>query len=145
LVSNQKVVKPVSPYCTLFKTYFTFFPSLNCLFIAGDGDFASDVSDYKRRKGMSVLLLHPPNAAPALLLAASRTHNFHQLLADVPSRPTNHTPDGGGAQPIGVELELTNLPGPSEQDVKETDRQVSAIVEEYEGSIQAGVLTQVCS
>jgi hypothetical protein len=100
------------------------------------------VSDYKRRKGMSVLLLHPPNAAPALLLAASRTHNFHQLLADVPSRPTNHAPDGGGgAQPIGVELELTNLPGPLEQDVKETDRQVSAIVEEYEGSIQARVLT----
>jgi hypothetical protein len=99
------------------------------------------VSDYKRRKGMTVLLLHPPNAAPALLLAASRTHNFHQLLADVPSRPTNHTSDGGGGQPIGVELELTNLPGPLEQDVKETDRQVSAIVEEYEGSIQARVLT----
>ncbi len=93
---------------------------------------------------MSVLLLHPPNAAPALLLAASRTHNFHQLLANVPSRPpppTNNTSDGGGAQPIGVELELTNLPGPLEQDVKETNRQVSAIVEEYEGSIQARILT----
>ncbi len=97
---------------------------------------------------MSVFLLHPPNAAPALLLAASRTHNFHQLLADVPSRPpplTNQAPDGGGAQPIGVELELTNLPGPLEQDVKETDRQISAIVEEYEGSIQAEGPHKFCS
>jgi len=45
---------------------------------------------------MSVFLLHPPNTSPALLRSASRSIDFYQLLADVPIKPTDHSPNADG-------------------------------------------------
>ena len=81
--------------------------------IAGDIDFAADVADFKRRKGMTVILIHPSNASQSLLHAASHHIDFHQLMAAVPFRPlTNNSTEqlpllaggGGDRQPM-AELE----------------------------------------
>lgn len=54
--------------------------------ISGDADFLSDLSDFKHRKSIRVVLLHNGHAAEPLLKAAHETYDFHKMLEDVPAR-----------------------------------------------------------
>ena len=54
--------------------------------ISGDMEFAADITDYKQRMCMSVILLHNSNASESLISAASQAHNFYDIISPLPMK-----------------------------------------------------------
>ena len=75
--------------------------------ISGDQDFLSDLSYYRRSRGVRVVLLHNQVAGDNLKRAANVARDFHQMLSDLPS---SRKAAGAGAPVQYTELVVGNLP-----------------------------------
>lgn len=58
-----------------------------CLNIAGDVNFASDLSDLRHRKKFDVVLIHKAQVSEALLTCATEHYLYEDLIRDLPDRP----------------------------------------------------------
>ncbi|KAL1423372.1 hypothetical protein MTO96_021133 [Rhipicephalus appendiculatus] len=74
------------------------------LLISGDVNFSTDLSDFRHRRQIRVVLLHGGSAPEALTACAHESYSFVQVASGLPSR----TPRRDEAQ--SLELMVTNLP-----------------------------------
>ena len=102
---------------------------LALVLISGDIDFVSDLSDFKRRRAVYVVLLHNRLAGEYLLNAAHEAHDFHAMLEDVPRTqvqlPFQYT-----------ELEVTNLPSVAEMPRADIERRLEFLVKAFHGKVK---------
>ena len=49
-------------------------------------NFASDLSDLRHRKRYEVVLVHKAQVSDALLVCASQSHSYEDLIHDLPDR-----------------------------------------------------------
>lgn len=59
------------------------------MLISSDVNFSVDLSDFKNRKKIHVILLHGILASEALLLSSNEHYLFDHLIEQVPSTPQN--------------------------------------------------------
>ncbi|KAL4712272.1 hypothetical protein ACJJTC_004034 [Scirpophaga incertulas] len=78
------------------------------LLISGDINFAADLSDFRYRKNMEVILVHKQNTSSALIACASSHYLFNELIAHLPRNP-KFSQTEEDEQPI-CEMEVANLP-----------------------------------
>ncbi|XP_045535658.1 meiosis regulator and mRNA stability factor 1 [Papilio machaon] len=77
------------------------------LLISGDINFASDLSDFRHRKNMEVILVHKQNTSSALITCASSHYCYNELTAQLPRNPkVSQTEE---EEPT-CEMEVSNLP-----------------------------------
>ena len=98
--------------------------------ISSDVDFASDLSDFKHRKGVHVVLLHNRNANESLLSAASECLDFSEAIASVPV--TVQTKSSFQY----TELLVTNIPSAQELAKSDTERKLKEIVKAWHGKVK---------
>lgn len=75
------------------------------LLISGDIDFAADLTDFRYRKNMEVILVHKQNTSAALIACASSHYCFDEIASTLPrkvSKSEDETPT--------CEVEVLNLP-----------------------------------
>ncbi|KAJ8728094.1 hypothetical protein PYW08_016479 [Mythimna loreyi] len=75
------------------------------LLISGDIDFAADLTDFRYRKNMEVILVHKKNTSAALIACASAHYCFDEIASTLPrkiSKSEDDTPT--------CEVEVLNLP-----------------------------------
>uniref|UniRef100_A0A2A4JHD7 Meiosis regulator and mRNA stability factor 1 n=1 Tax=Heliothis virescens TaxID=7102 RepID=A0A2A4JHD7_HELVI len=75
------------------------------LLISGDIDFAADLTDFRYRKNMEVILVHKNNTSAALIACASSHYCFDEIASTLPrkvSKSEDETPT--------CEVEVLNLP-----------------------------------
>ncbi|KAF9824562.1 hypothetical protein SFRURICE_004019 [Spodoptera frugiperda] len=75
------------------------------LLISGDIDFAADLTDFRYRKNMEVILVHKQNTSAALIACASSHYCFDEIASTLPrkvSKSEEETPT--------CEVEVLNLP-----------------------------------
>ncbi|CAH2260947.1 jg17721 [Pararge aegeria aegeria] len=77
------------------------------LLISGDINFAADLSDFRHRKNMEVILVHKQNTSSALIACASNHYDYNELIAHVPRNPK--VSQIVEVQPT-CEMEVINLP-----------------------------------
>ncbi|XP_045497656.1 meiosis regulator and mRNA stability factor 1 [Colias croceus] len=78
------------------------------LLISGDINFAADLSDFRHRKNMEVILVHKQNTSSALIACASSHYCYNDLTAHLPRNPKiSQTEDD---EPPTCEMEVLNLP-----------------------------------
>ncbi|XP_013199732.2 meiosis regulator and mRNA stability factor 1 [Amyelois transitella] len=79
------------------------------LLISGDINFAADLSDFRHRKNMEVILVHKQNTSSALISCASSHYCFNELTAHLPRNPKtlSQTEDD---EPDTCVIEVVNLP-----------------------------------
>ncbi len=76
--------------------------------ISGDQDFLPDLSDFRHRQGIVVVLLHNRLAPDHFRRAADVAMDFHELVRDVPVRATSQGPVQY------TELRVSNVPSQGE-------------------------------
>lgn len=76
------------------------------LLISGDIDFAADLSDFRYRKNMEVILVHKQNTSAALIACASSHYCFDDLASNLPRKTNSQTKE----DEVSNEVEVTNLP-----------------------------------
>ncbi|CAB3253482.1 unnamed protein product [Arctia plantaginis] len=76
------------------------------LLISGDIDFAADLSDFRYRKNMEVILVHKRNTSAALIACATSHYSFDELVSTLPRKLNPQTKE----EDVSVEVEVTNLP-----------------------------------
>ncbi|XP_022120063.2 meiosis regulator and mRNA stability factor 1 isoform X2 [Pieris rapae] len=78
------------------------------LLISGDINFAADLSDFRHRKNMEVILVHKQNTSAALITCASSHFCYNELTAHLPRNPkVSQTEED--EEPT-CEMEVINLP-----------------------------------
>ncbi|XP_034830652.1 meiosis regulator and mRNA stability factor 1 isoform X1 [Maniola hyperantus] len=78
------------------------------LLISGDINFAADLSDFRHRKNMEVILVHKQNTSSALKACASNHCSYNDLIAHVPRNPkVSQTEE---EEEPTCEMEVLNLP-----------------------------------
>ncbi|CAH0667451.1 unnamed protein product [Chilo suppressalis] len=78
------------------------------LLISGDINFAADLSDFRHRKNMEVILVHKQNTSSALITCASSHYCFNELTAHLPRNPkVSQTEE---EEEPSCEMEVVNLP-----------------------------------
>ena len=97
--------------------------------ISGDMDFAADIADFKRRMCLSFILLHNSTASESLILAASQSHNFYDILSTLPAKHDR------SASAIHDELIISNLPSVSDCPEETIVQILNQIARQYEGKI----------
>ena len=102
---------------------------LTLVLVSGDLDFASDLSDFKRRKAVNVVLVHNKLAKESLLSAASQVFSFETLTASVPFKAVP-------VQPSFTELEIKNIPFPDEMPAEESEKRLLELVRPLNGNIK---------
>ncbi|XP_075973435.1 meiosis regulator and mRNA stability factor 1-like protein isoform X2 [Anticarsia gemmatalis] len=81
-------------------------PPAAILLISGDIDFAADLSDFRYRKNMEVILVHKMNTSTALIATASSHYCFDELASSLPRKLPPHDTRGDMCN----EVEVRNLP-----------------------------------
>ncbi|GBP33627.1 Meiosis regulator and mRNA stability factor 1 [Eumeta japonica] len=56
------------------------------LLISGDINFAADLSDFRHRKNMEVILVHKQNTSSALIACATSNYCYNELTVDLPRK-----------------------------------------------------------
>ncbi|XP_059045300.1 meiosis regulator and mRNA stability factor 1-like [Achroia grisella] len=79
------------------------------LLISGDINFAADLSDFRHRKNMEVILVHKQNTSSALITCASSHYCYNDLTALLPRNPKISQTEED-EEPPTCEMEVTNLP-----------------------------------
>ncbi|XP_073945234.1 meiosis regulator and mRNA stability factor 1-like protein [Choristoneura fumiferana] len=79
------------------------------LLISGDINFAADLSDFRHRKNMEVILVHKQNTSSALITCASSHYSYNDLTAHLPRNPKTLSQTEDEEAPI-CEIEVVNLP-----------------------------------
>ncbi|XP_063380744.1 meiosis regulator and mRNA stability factor 1 [Cydia fagiglandana] len=79
------------------------------LLISGDINFAADLSDFRHRKNMEVILVHKQNTSSALITCASSHYCYNELTAHLPRNPKTLSQTEEEEDPI-CEVEVVNLP-----------------------------------
>ncbi|XP_026725031.1 meiosis regulator and mRNA stability factor 1 isoform X2 [Trichoplusia ni] len=74
------------------------------LLISGDIDFAADLSDFRYRKNMEVILVHKKNTSAALIACASSHYCFDEIASTLPRKVSKCEDE------MSCEVEVTNLP-----------------------------------
>ncbi|CAH0579062.1 unnamed protein product [Chrysodeixis includens] len=74
------------------------------LLISGDIDFAADLSDFRYRKNMEVILVHKKNTSAALIACASSHYCFDEIASTLPRKVSKSEDE------VSCEVEVTNLP-----------------------------------
>ncbi|CAK1547136.1 unnamed protein product [Leptosia nina] len=77
------------------------------LLISGDINFAADLSDFRHRKNMEVILVHKQNTSTALITCASSHFCYNELTAHLPRNPKISQTEED--EPT-CEMEVVNLP-----------------------------------
>ncbi|OWR42532.1 putative limkain b1 [Danaus plexippus plexippus] len=77
------------------------------LLISGDINFAADLSDFRHRKGMEVILVHRQNTSSALIACASSHYSYNELTVNI---PRNVNVSGVEEEDPSREMEVINLP-----------------------------------
>ncbi|CAH2037602.1 unnamed protein product, partial [Iphiclides podalirius] len=78
------------------------------LLISGDINFAADLSDFRHRKNMEVILVHKQNTSSALIACANSHYCYNDITAKLPRNPkVSQTEEE--VEPT-CEMEVTNLP-----------------------------------
>ena len=98
--------------------------------ISGDVDFLSDLSDFKRRLGTRIVLLHNRVANRALIEAADEAHDFYEFLSDVPVANSEISSFAF------TELEVKNIPSAQEMAKMEIVRVLTELSRPYSGKIK---------
>ncbi len=87
--------------------------------ISGDQDFAPDLSDYRRRSRVHVVLIHNRLAPDILKKCAVEALDFHDMCLDVPERPVQ------AATPFQyTEILVSNLPSSYETNGAQIERKL---------------------
>ncbi|XP_049868975.1 meiosis regulator and mRNA stability factor 1 isoform X2 [Pectinophora gossypiella] len=79
------------------------------LLISGDINFAADLSDFRHRKNMEVILVHKRNTSSALIACASSHYCYNELTAHLPRNPKTLSQTEEDETP-SCEMEVANLP-----------------------------------
>lgn len=79
------------------------------LLISGDINFAADLSDFRHRKNMEVILVHKQNTSSALITCASSHYCYNELTASLPRNPKSVSQSCDDEDPTS-EIEVSNLP-----------------------------------
>ncbi|CAG5031554.1 unnamed protein product [Parnassius apollo] len=78
------------------------------LLISGDINFAADLSDFRHRKNMEVILVHKQNTSSALITCASSHYCYNEITAHLPRNPkVSQTEE---EEEPTCEMEVANLP-----------------------------------
>ncbi|XP_068632213.1 meiosis regulator and mRNA stability factor 1 [Battus philenor] len=78
------------------------------LLISGDINFAADLSDFRHRKNMEVILVHKQNTSSALITCASSHYSYNEITAHLPRNPkVSQTEE---EEEPTCEMEVINLP-----------------------------------
>ncbi|TRY77194.1 hypothetical protein TCAL_10541 [Tigriopus californicus] len=103
--------------------------------ISGDTDFLGDLSDFRRRKGVTVVLLHNRQTNEFLLNVANVKIDFNALLEDIPK--SNST------SPFTFnELEITQLPSPCSMHPKVVKQRLEDICQAHQGKLKLFISDQ---
>ncbi|XP_063824866.1 meiosis regulator and mRNA stability factor 1 [Ostrinia nubilalis] len=78
--------------------------------ISGDINFAADLSDFRYRKGMEVILVHKQNTSSALIACASSHYSFNDLTANLPRNSKVYAAEDKAIDETKCEMEVVNLP-----------------------------------
>ncbi|KAL0841176.1 hypothetical protein ABMA28_014919 [Loxostege sticticalis] len=78
--------------------------------ISGDINFAADLSDFRHRKGMEVILVHKQNTSSALIACASSHYCFNELTDHLPRIPKIYAAEDKAIAEAKCEMEVVNLP-----------------------------------
>ena len=105
---------------------------LSLVLISGDVDFAPDLSDFKRRKGIHTVLIHNFSAKQTLLEVASETFKFEDLTLTVPAKSVKSSPCS--------ELLVLNLPACDETTPDDIQKRLIALVRPH--SVQVAFSAQ---
>ncbi len=98
--------------------------------ISGDQDFLPDLSDFRRRRGVHVILLHNRVTPDNLRRAADEALDFHDLLWDVPARSTT-------AGPLQyTELEISNVPSARELSGANVEKKLEELAKAWHGKVR---------
>ncbi|XP_037293714.1 meiosis regulator and mRNA stability factor 1 [Manduca sexta] len=101
------------------------------LLISGDINFAADLSDFRHRKNMEVILVHQRKTSPALIACASSHYCYNELTVDVPRKTKT---EGGRAEARSpCELEVCNLP--REQPAERVSRRLRRLADNCGGKV----------
>ncbi|KAJ0177159.1 hypothetical protein K1T71_007168 [Dendrolimus kikuchii] len=79
------------------------------LLISGDINFAADLSDFRHRKNMEVILVHQQNTSSALIKCASSHYCYSKLTASLPRNPKWLSLSCDDGEPTN-EIMVVNLP-----------------------------------
>lgn len=77
--------------------------------ISGDINFAADLSDFRYRKNMDVILVHKQHTSSALIACATSHYNYSDITADLP-RTNKNSSQSEPEEECSCELEVFNLP-----------------------------------
>ncbi|XP_053608030.1 meiosis regulator and mRNA stability factor 1 isoform X2 [Plodia interpunctella] len=81
------------------------------LLISGDINFAADLSDFRHRKNMEVILVHKQNTSTALISCASSHYCYNELTLNLPRNPKIQSlSQSEEEEPVSCEIEVGNLP-----------------------------------
>ncbi|KAM3964554.1 meiosis regulator and mRNA stability factor 1-like protein [Aphomia sociella] len=101
------------------------------LLISGDINFAADLSDFRHRKNMEVILVHKQNTSPALITCASSHYCYNELTAHLPRNPkVSQTEED--VEPT-CEMEVSNLP--SDQPPERVIRRLRRLADNCGGKV----------
>ncbi|XP_052759565.1 meiosis regulator and mRNA stability factor 1 [Galleria mellonella] len=102
------------------------------LLISGDINFAADLSDFRHRKNMEVILVHKQNTSSALIACASSHYYFNELTAHLPRNPKISQTEENEEQPT-CEMEVANLP--SDQPPERVSRRLRRLADNCGGKV----------
>ena len=102
-------------------------------------DFLPDLSDFSRRLGVHVVLLHNQVTPDAFRRAVDEAYDFHELLSSVPARGGGGG-GGGGSQHQGppqyTELMVRNVPSTSELGGFSVERKLEELAKAWHGRVR---------
>ncbi|XP_026317722.1 meiosis regulator and mRNA stability factor 1 [Hyposmocoma kahamanoa] len=102
------------------------------LLISGDINFAADLSDFRHRKNVEVILVHKQNTSSALIACASSHYCFNELLAHLPRNPKTLSQTEEEEVPT-CEMEVANLP--MDQPAERVSRRLRRLADNCGGKV----------
>lgn len=80
------------------------------LLISGDINFAADLSDFRHRKNMEVILVHKQNTSMALITCATAHYCFNDLTVNLPRNPKMLSFSNDDEEEPTCVMHVSNLP-----------------------------------